>query len=353
MPHRIEPSTLPSPLGDTPTRSAGIAAAGTPPAHAAAGSGLGWRVVAGVAAAAALAAVLGFGLAMWLEPLHGRTAGLAAALAAALAVGAIAAPLSVALLRMARRSAVTSGASAGVPAQAASASPEVAAPGAGRAAPPALAAGAEARAPVPEGAAAPGGEGARGAATAAALAGLAPQGLALSREMFMDMVAREWSRARRYGTGAALLLVEIDRYPRLTDALGHAAGEKVLAEVLGATAPTLRGADALARYEAGRFTVFLAHADATGALDVAERIRERAEQMEVTVPPRRVRFTVSVGVAHLRPAHLYLQALIDDVVDALAAARQAGGNCVRAAPVDVGPRPAPGAARDGSRADKK
>ncbi|MBI5721099.1 MAG: diguanylate cyclase [Burkholderiales bacterium] len=166
------------------------------------------------------------------------------------------------------------------------------------------------------------------------------------------MVGREWARARRYGTGAALLLVEVDRYARLVDALGDAAGEKVLADLIAATAPTLRGADALTRYEAGQFAVFLAHADATGALDVAERIRERAEQMEVAVPPRRVRFTVALGVAHLRPAHLHLQALVDDVSEALAVARAVGGNCVRAAPVDAGQRPAPGAARDGSRADK-
>jgi diguanylate cyclase len=185
-------------------------------------------------------------------------------------------------------------------------------------------------------------------------AGPAPaaHGLAISREFFMDMVGREWSRARRYGTGAALLFVEIDRYARLTEALGAPAGERVLADLLAATAPTLRGADALARYEAGQLAIFLAHADATGALDVAERIRERAEQMEVAVPPKRVRFTVSLGVAHLRPAHLHLQALLDDVGDALAAARVAGGNCVRAAPVDIGSRPAPGPARDGSRADK-
>jgi diguanylate cyclase (GGDEF)-like protein len=166
------------------------------------------------------------------------------------------------------------------------------------------------------------------------------------------MVAREWARARRYGTGAALLLVEIDRYARLVDALGEAAGEKVLADLVAATAPTLRGADALARHDAGQFAVFLANADATGALDVAERIRERAEQMEVAVPPRRVRFTVAVGVAHLRPAHLHLQGLIDDVNEALAVARTVGGNCVRAAPVDASQRPAPGPARDGSRADK-
>lgn len=179
-----------------------------------------------------------------------------------------------------------------------------------------------------------------------------PQGQVLTPETFTDMVAREWSRARRYGTGAALLMVQIDRYARLVEALGDAAGDKVLADLVAAIAPTLRGADALSRHEGGEFAVFLAHADATGSLDVAERIRERAEQMEVSVAARRVRFTVSVGVAHLRPAHLHLQAFIDDVTEALAAARTVGGNCVRAAPVDAGQRPAPGSRRDGSRADK-
>jgi diguanylate cyclase (GGDEF)-like protein len=273
----------------------------------------------------ALAAALGFVVASSLQPLTPWLASGAAAAGAALA----GVPLCLVLLRMVRR------------AEALAQGGQLAAHAA-----------AQARAPgVAEGVASV--NATAGAAGVAGAIGAGAQGVSLSRELFMDMVAREWSRARRYGTGAALLLVEIDRYPRLTEALGVAAGEKVLAEVLAATSPTLRGADALARYEAGRFTVFLAHADATGALDVAERIRERAEQMEVAVPPRRVRFTVSVGVAQLRPAHLYLQALIDDVVDALAAARGAGGNCVRAAPVDGGHRAAPGAARYGFRADKK
>ena len=100
--------------------------------------------------------------------------------------------------------------------------------------------------------------------------------------------------------------------------------------------------------------VFLAHADATGALDVAERIRERAEQLEVPPPAAAggaapLRVTVSAGVAHLRPAHLHLQALVDDVEDAVAAARQAGGNCVRAAPVDLGRARAAGGWRGDDR----
>jgi len=304
MPHPIEHSTLPAPLSaprSLPAAPGGAGLAQDAPLSVP----LGALTLAFVAGSVGVAALLGFGLAAWLEPVAPWMVGLAAAVG----VLCTALPLGLALMGLARRALPRAAATLPEPGP-------TAAPAAGPVAP------------------------------------AVPQGLVLAREPFNDMVAREWSRARRYGTGAALLLVEIDRYTRLVDALGEPAGEKVLADLLAATAPTLRGADALARFEPGQFAVFLAHADATGALDVAERIRERAEQMEVAVPPRRVRFTVAVGVAHLRPAHLHLHSLVDDVNEALAVARTVGGNCVRAAPVEAGQRPAPGPARDGSRADK-
>jgi len=172
----------------------------------------------------------------------------------------------------------------------------------------------------------------------------------MTQALFMTLAEREFARARRYGTGAALVLVDIDRYMRLCQARSAAAGDAVLAEMLRRTAPTLRTADVLTHLGASQMAVFLVHADATGALDVAERIRERSEQMEVVFPETeqglRLRVTVSVGVAHLRPAHLSLQALIDDALDAVAAARAAGGNCVRAAPVDPAVPGVPGVWRD-------
>lgn len=177
----------------------------------------------------------------------------------------------------------------------------------------------------------------------AAASSLSPS--SLTRETFLDLAGREWARSRRYGTGAALLLVEVDRFARLVEARGTAATDAVIAEMLRQTAPTLRGADVLVRFSESQMAVFLAPADATGALDVAERIRECAEQLEVVlpVPPQhRLRFTVSVGVAHLRAAHLNLQALLDDAEDATQAARQAGGNCVRAAPVELVTLPSTG-----------
>ena len=184
----------------------------------------------------------------------------------------------------------------------------------------------------------------------------AAQGVA--RPLFMDLAQREWARARRYGSGAALLLVDIDRYARLCEARGPAAGHAVLAELLRQTAPTLRPADVLTRYSETQIAVLLAQADPTGALDVAERIRERAEHLELnwegsSGPPQKLRVTVSAGVAHLRPAHLSLQALVDDAEDAVNAARQAGGNCVRAAPIESGRTRGAGSWRDERRAQPK
>ena len=180
-------------------------------------------------------------------------------------------------------------------------------------------------------------------------AGTAPPA-GMTHALFMTLAEREFARARRYGTGAALVLVDVDSHARLCDARGTAAGEAVLAQLLWLTAPTLRTADVLTQFGPAQMAVFLVHADATGALDVAERLRERAEQMEVLYPAgpnaQRLRVTVSTGVAHLRPAHLTLQALVDDALEALAVARAAGGNCVRAAPVDAGAPGNPGPWRE-------
>ncbi|MDE2082205.1 MAG: diguanylate cyclase [Burkholderiales bacterium] len=187
-------------------------------------------------------------------------------------------------------------------------------------------------------------------------------GAGLRSAAFMDLAEREWARARRYGSGAALLLVELDSPARLAQAHGAAAVDRLVDDLLRLTALTLRPADLITRFGDTRLAVFLAQADATGALDVAERIRERVEKLpllplrdrpgaEATpalpVPAKPITTPIatpiatpsasaSLGVAPLRLAHANLQALIGDAEEALASARQAGGNCVRSAPVEAG-----------------
>ena len=174
----------------------------------------------------------------------------------------------------------------------------------------------------------------RGRRLALAAGALDPVTGVSSRAPFMALAEREFARSRRYGIGAAMLLVDVDRFRRLTEGHDAMAGDLVLREIAASIQGTLRGADALARFGHAQLAVFLAHADPLGALDVAERIRERVEQLEIAWRDQRLRATVSVGVVLMRPAHLSLQAVVDDAEAALGAARHAGGNCVRSAPVD-------------------
>lgn len=170
---------------------------------------------------------------------------------------------------------------------------------------------------------------------------------AYRRDVFLDLAEREWARARRYGLGAGLLIVDLDRHGALAATYGEALVDVFMNTLQRQTNPTLRGPDLMTRLGPAQVGVMLTHSDTTGALDVAERIRECAEALELPWPapagaaqPAQaliLRGTVSVGVAPLRPAHLNLQALVQDALDAVNLARQAGGNCVRAAPVDDAP----------------
>jgi diguanylate cyclase len=122
---------------------------------------------------------------------------------------------------------------------------------------------------------------------------------AFTQHHFAWLASRECARALRYGEGAAVLLLDVDHFEVLERSLGARCAESVLRDLAQQTLPMLRVADALGRHGRSEFTVFLAQADPTGALDVAERIRESVSQREFTWEGERLRVTLSIGVACL------------------------------------------------------
>jgi diguanylate cyclase len=153
-----------------------------------------------------------------------------------------------------------------------------------------------------------------------------------NRRHFLVLADREWSRCRRYGMGAALLMIDVDLFKRVNDRHGHLAGDLLLREIARASVQTLRQPDLLGRYGGEEFIVFLPHADPLGAIDAAERIRNHVAQLQLEWRGQAVRATVSVGVAALDASHDSLASLIQDADQALSAAKDAGRNCVRTAP---------------------
>ena len=153
-----------------------------------------------------------------------------------------------------------------------------------------------------------------------------------NRRHFLVRADREWSRCRRYDMAGALLMIDVDLFKRVNDLHGHLAGDLMLREIARAAGDTLRQPDMLGRFGGEEFIVFLPHADPLGALDAAERIRERVAQLSLEWRGQAIRATVSVGVAALDASHDSLAALIQDADQALYAAKDAGRNCVRTVP---------------------
>ena len=153
-----------------------------------------------------------------------------------------------------------------------------------------------------------------------------------NRRHLLVLTEREWALCRRYDMGAAVLMIDVDRFKSINDRHGHLAGDLMLREVTRAIGDTLRQPDLFGRFGGEEFIVFLPHADPLGALDAAERIRQCVAKLSFVWRDATVRATVSVGVAVLDPAHDSLAALINDADLALYAAKEAGRNCVRTLP---------------------
>ena len=97
-----------------------------------------------------------------------------------------------------------------------------------------------------------------------------------NRTLFDDRVAHALARAARDGTGLAVLYLDLDRFKRLNDTLGHAAGDRVLVVVAERLVSAVRVGDTVARLGGDEFAVLLegahrAHAEAEAVI-VAERI---------------------------------------------------------------------------------
>jgi diguanylate cyclase (GGDEF)-like protein len=98
----------------------------------------------------------------------------------------------------------------------------------------------------------------------------------LNRRAFEERTARELARARRTGEPFASLLIDVDQFKQINDRQGHAAGDAALVALGEALSAELREIDSVARIGGDEFAVLLPATGATGALETAERLRERS-----------------------------------------------------------------------------
>jgi diguanylate cyclase (GGDEF)-like protein len=148
-------------------------------------------------------------------------------------------------------------------------------------------------------------------------------GIANRRQLFNRL--DETIRTGKPGDqGFALLMLDLDRFKEVNDALGHGHGDMLLRQAAGRLARSVRPDDLLARLGGDEFAVLAPGvSDAKEAVEVAERIGAALHQ-EFVVADVPVFVEASIGIA-LYPDHgVDAEALLQAADTAMYAAKQAG-----------------------------
>jgi len=151
-----------------------------------------------------------------------------------------------------------------------------------------------------------------------------------NRRFFELRIVEEIDRARRFESGMAVLMVDIDQFKRLNDEFGHLLGDEVLRQVSSIFHQQLRKTDVVCRYGGEEFAILLSQTNPQHALAVAEKLRRLVETWQFPGVPRPV--TISAGVATFPDHGTARDELVKSADAGLYAAKQGGRNRVLLGP---------------------
>lgn len=152
---------------------------------------------------------------------------------------------------------------------------------------------------------------------------------------FREILNKAVEDARIRKRPLSLLVLDIDDFKKINDTYGHLAGDQVLKEVSRIIYACSRSkrpfaeTDYVGRYGGEEFIVMLRGAELTEtAFKISDRIRKTIENTLVPWHGKKIRFTVSIGIASLGDGELVPDPMVLRADEALYRAKREGKNRV-------------------------
>jgi diguanylate cyclase (GGDEF)-like protein len=117
-----------------------------------------------------------------------------------------------------------------------------------------------------------------------------------NRAVFLDRLQQAILRSHRDDKGLAVLLIDLDGFKEVNDALGHHAGDLVLQEVAARLRSALRASDTVARLGGDEFAVLLPATDVNRAELAARKVLHDLQHPFVA-EARPLLISASIGIA--------------------------------------------------------
>jgi len=131
----------------------------------------------------------------------------------------------------------------------------------------------------------------------------------LNRRGFERTLERALAYVRRYGSSAALLYLDLDRFKPINDRHGHAVGDWVLGRVARLVAGNVRASDVVARVGGDELVALLWNVDAAQAAEKARSLEAVIDTETFEHAGERLTLGLSAGAIVLSPEDTAIGAL--------------------------------------------
>lgn len=118
-----------------------------------------------------------------------------------------------------------------------------------------------------------------------------------NRTLFMDRLGHALRRAVRNRIGTALLFLDLDRFKKINDTLGHGVGDAVLRDTAERLCRCVRGSDTVARLGGDEFTIILEDVEVPRGVERVAREILAALSAPRTIDAHTLFVTASIGIA--------------------------------------------------------
>ncbi len=151
-----------------------------------------------------------------------------------------------------------------------------------------------------------------------ALTGLA------NRRQLIDLLEREFMRARRYHRPLGLIYLDLDGFKAINDQFGHMYGDDLLRNVAKNLKAVLRGTDLLARIGGDEFAALLPETPVAGVENVATKLHRVLASYSLRLGPAVKPLTFCVGLSQIRDDDTSIDDILNRADHALLAAKGIG-----------------------------
>lgn len=118
-----------------------------------------------------------------------------------------------------------------------------------------------------------------------------------NRRLLQDRFQQAISHADRLQKPLAILMLDLDKFKRVNDELGHAGGDKLLQSVAARLTSSIRGADTACRYGGDEFVIMLPFIDSASSAGIlASEIGGRLSK-PYFIDDHKINMAVSLGMA--------------------------------------------------------